>query len=148
MQDDGLDLWQSTLKWATAPSADLMALAPLSVMLLNGGSDLLERVLRLVEAYALLDPSSFIPQHLNAIFVSLNTQLGSLSDKAAKPILYTADLLVQASPLELWVGALDQSNHFSSLINLMHTDVRSCPSFNLTSLSVAWRYQTFFSVRY
>lgn len=61
MQEDGMDLWKSAVKYASGPSPELMDLAPLAVASLAGGSDGIKDVLHLVEAYTLLDPHNFVP---------------------------------------------------------------------------------------
>lgn len=60
LQEDGLDLWHSMLKFSEAPTNESMLLAPLAVALLQGGTDLLPKALRLVESYTLLSPQTFL----------------------------------------------------------------------------------------
>lgn len=56
LQDDGLELWRSALRFTAEPTGDLIALAPLSVQLLSQGSDILRKVLRLIQSYIVLQP--------------------------------------------------------------------------------------------
>lgn len=60
LQDDGLELWRSALKYAATPSEPIMALAPLSVKLLTAGTDILPRVLRIIDSYIVLQPEAYL----------------------------------------------------------------------------------------
>lgn len=66
MQDNGLSLWRSMLRYAESASPDLLQLAPLAVTLLDGDGDStkLEVILRVVEGYSVLAPEVFLPVSL------------------------------------------------------------------------------------
>lgn len=54
----------------------------------------------------------------------VSSLLSSLDDKAARPLLSTVDLLVQASPVGLWAAALDQTDAFAAIVGVIQSDVR------------------------
>lgn len=60
LQDDGLELWRAALRFTASPTDDLMALAPLSIQLLSEGSDILPKVLRIIQSYILLQPEPYL----------------------------------------------------------------------------------------
>lgn len=74
LQEDGIELWKATLRWAEAPSQPLMDLAPLAVALLPDSTEVqLLQVLNLVESYLLLAPEEFMQVSCCALSLSVQT---------------------------------------------------------------------------
>lgn len=135
LQEDGLDLWRSTLRFAVAPTPQLLSLAPLLVLLIPDSAEILPRVLSLVDGYSLLAPQSFIPEQVLPILTHLSHLIQHLSEKATKPILSTVDTIIQSGELDpstgrstlipVWASALDASGFFTALVQVIQTDVSS-----------------------
>ena len=125
MEENGFDLWQALLKYTDTATDDLMALAPLSVAVMSSdNSQTLETILRIVESYCFLSPSTFIPPHATHIFTQFAGLLRTLSEAATKPILHTVDLILQLSDVAVWAPAAEQSGLFEGIIKAVQTDVR------------------------
>jgi hypothetical protein len=141
LQDDGLELWRSTLRFATSPSTELLSLAPLSTKLLRGGTDILPKVLRIIESYILLQPDAYLsvrvaPNSCSKVIIDVPVQinaqdllngfshlLASLNDKATKPLLYTTDMIIQSAPAAIWAPALDSSSLLLHMVRTIVSDV-------------------------
>lgn len=152
MLEDGLDLWKSLLRYAPVPTEPLMKLAPLAVQLVTDDSDILPKVLRIIESYILLNPETFLKvslhsdvcrksshwvaltsmpcllgllqAHAGNIMREIAALLIRLDDKACKPLLYTTDLLLQSCPPAMWAPAFHQSGFIAAMLRITLSSVR------------------------
>lgn len=126
----------------------MLNLLPLLVTLLSAGTDVLPRVLKILESYLLLDASRVLQVSVfsqrsrahsrlrltvsitfqlcsNDLFVAFGSLLGELKLSAAKSILHALNTVFLTSPVELWATALDSSNALIKLVRPMTGNVRS-----------------------
>lgn len=109
------------------------------MQLLSQGSDILRKVLRLVQSYIVLQPDYLIVSipvgyqrmrlitslqvQSQPIFTAIATLLQNLSNEATKPLLYTVDMVVQSTTSSIWAPAMLHSGLFHHTVKTIATDV-------------------------
>ncbi|KAL8284260.1 hypothetical protein RQP46_005009 [Phenoliferia psychrophenolica] len=110
LQEDGLELWQVLLRRSDSLSQEMLSLLPLLLSLLSSGTDVLPRVLRILESYLLLDASRVLQLCSNDLFVSFENLLGDLNIEPLKAVLRAMEAVFSTAPTVAWAQALDGSN--------------------------------------
>ncbi|KAJ3334820.1 Importin-11 [Gonapodya sp. JEL0774] len=100
--EEGLELWLATVQNSPSCDANLMALVPLALRLLELSSESLNKTFKILETYAVLDPTNFLTQFSTPVSTSLATQIMDLKPKAANMIVATIDSVLQAA----WAASL------------------------------------------
>ncbi|KAM0755992.1 ARM repeat-containing protein [Meredithblackwellia eburnea MCA 4105] len=116
LQEDGLELWQAFVKRASTLSGEMVSLLPLLVSLLAKGTDVLPRVLKILESYLLLDSLRVLQMFGNEIFQAFEILLDDLSLEALKQILRTMEMVFQSAPIDAWAMSLESSNTMLRLV--------------------------------
>ncbi|KAJ3380752.1 Importin-11 [Lobulomyces angularis] len=99
--DDAIELWLSVVQNSPQPTEVLFALLPFGIKLMEYGTDSLKAILKIVEAYILLNPLSVLQIYAISIFTSLSQLIGSLKPEASKSILHLLDVTIQVCSRDL-----------------------------------------------
>eukprot|EP00898_Chlorokybus_atmophyticus_P004539 jgi/Chlat1/5086/Chrsp33S05017 len=96
--EDGMQLWQVTLRQASSLTADLMALFPHLPAAIERSFEHLQVAMRILESYILLGRSEFLNQHAHGVVNILVHVVGNVKDKGMVLTLPIIDTLVQCFP--------------------------------------------------
>ena len=123
MLEDSLDLWWSMVQSTPSSSAELMSLLPCALELLEYDTENLRKVLKIIDSYILLDPSSTLqPAHISTLFNKLAAKIGNCREQAASYVTHTIDLALQSVPLQLYGESLVQSGLLSNVLSVLVQD--------------------------
>jgi hypothetical protein len=140
LQEDSIELWQALLRRSATLTPEMLSLLPLLVKLVSEGTDVLPRVLKLLESYLLLDasqilhvrvPLSFVRSRAEPgrqlccqeLFVAFENILGDLPLQAAKAILHALEVIFISAPIEVWAAALESSGTMVKLFDQITKNV-------------------------
>jgi hypothetical protein len=115
--EEGLELWLATVQNAVEPSQPLASLVLHLPKLLEYGTEGLKKLLKIVESYALLDPSTLLSNQ--QVLPSMETLIGDMRPEAATHIIHTLDILAQAAAANNQLPSFCQNMQSSGLINRM-----------------------------
>lgn len=73
------------------------------------------------------------------LFGSITHLLGTLSEQAIKPLLYTADLIIQSCPSSLWAPAMESQGFVLAAVRTFVYDVGGtvCFLFCLSAIAIS-----------
>ncbi|KAG1293137.1 hypothetical protein G6F66_006356 [Rhizopus arrhizus] len=118
--EDSLDLWWTMLQCTPTSTADIISLLPSALELLDYDTENLRKVLKIVDSYLMLDPSSaLLPNHSIILFTKLADKVTQSREQAAAYITHTLDLAFQSVPLEVYAEPLVQSCLLNHIIILL-----------------------------
>ncbi|KAJ2771098.1 hypothetical protein IWQ56_001916, partial [Coemansia nantahalensis] len=111
LMEDGIELWLMMLRSATSLDASLLALLGLAPRLLQFSTEALRKVLKVIEAYLLIDGARACQQHGATIVGALHELVAdtTLTARATAAGYNTLGLLVQCLPADAAGGALSGS---------------------------------------
>ncbi|GAO50190.1 ARM repeat-containing protein [Saitoella complicata NRRL Y-17804] len=114
--EDALELWSAVLQMAPSSTPELLSLMPSAIQCLGIGSEILRRVLQIVESYCLLDLDGVVSQYAVPLFTALAALLGGLKPETSQAIGYVAETIFQGAPVQGYAEALAQTGFVSKLI--------------------------------
>lgn len=121
--EDALDLWWSLLQSAPSSSAELMSLLPCAFTLLDHDTENLRKVLKIIDSYILLDPTTTLqPANAAILFEKLAGKIVYCREQAASYITHTIDLALQGVPLQAYGESLVQSGLLSNILSILIQD--------------------------
>jgi len=106
-----------------------MGLFPKAITCLQLGSENLKKVLRIIEAYIILDPVGIMQRYADTLFVAiaLLTREG-LKPEANRMVMNVVEMAIQACPLDLYFGTFAESGLlFKILAAVINDDVPPLP---------------------
>lgn len=98
MLEDGLQLWQTTLKHAPTITPHLLSLFPHLVPVMERNSDHLQIAMKIIESYVLLGGAGFLQLHSTSVVQILNTVVGNVNEKGMMCTLPVVEMLIQCFP--------------------------------------------------
>lgn len=100
MLEDGLQLWQTTLKHAPSMAPQLLDLFPYLVPIMERNSDHLQIAMKIIESYILLDGADFLRPHSGSVVKILDAVVGNVKEKGMMCTLPVIDILIQCFPAD------------------------------------------------
>ncbi|KAJ1993523.1 hypothetical protein GGI25_002730 [Coemansia spiralis] len=145
LMEDGIELWLILIRNSTTLSDSVSALAQRLPQLLQYSTEMLKRILKVVESYFLIDPVRVFQLNGAAIFEALHNLVAD-TELAAKATLVgynTLAVVVQCMPMDLCRIALSESNllwtAFTRIVDKNDPAVvLSCHSSFLSRVSVSY----------
>ncbi|MCO5560305.1 hypothetical protein L7F22_013917 [Adiantum nelumboides] len=98
MLEDGLQLWQITLKHAPVISPQLLALFPHLVAVMDRNSEHLQVAMKIIASYILLGGLSFLQLHSASVVHILDGVIGNVNEKGMMCSLPVVEMLIQCFP--------------------------------------------------
>ncbi|KAJ7540520.1 hypothetical protein O6H91_10G020100 [Diphasiastrum complanatum] len=100
MLEDGLQLWQSTLKYAPSMVTQLLELFPHLVSGMERSLDHLQVAMKIIESYILLGGQAFLQRHAVGVVKILDAVVGNVKEKGMMCTLPVIETLIQCFPGE------------------------------------------------
>lgn len=100
MLEDGLQLWQTTLKNAPTITPQLLALFPHLVPVMDRNSEHLQITMKIIESYVLLAGAAFLQLHSTSVVHILNNVIGNVKEKGMMCTLAIVEMLIQCFPTD------------------------------------------------
>eukprot|EP00250_Pteridium_aquilinum_P001245 c11455_g1_i1 orf=570-3623(-) len=100
MLEDGLQLWQTTLKHAPAITPQILTLFPHLVPVMDRNSEHLQIAMKIIESYVLLAGAGFLHLHATSVVHILNTVVGNVNEKGMMCSLPVVEMLIQCFPTD------------------------------------------------
>ncbi|KAI9243581.1 armadillo-type protein, partial [Sporodiniella umbellata] len=116
--EDSLDLWWTLLQCTPTPTSQMMSLLPAALEFLDHDTENLRKVLKIIDSYIMLDPSSTMFFSLT-LFTKLSYKVCQSREQAAAYIVHTLDLAFQSVPLEIYREALIESKLLNNIVLLL-----------------------------
>ncbi|KAI8975059.1 armadillo-type protein [Mycotypha africana] len=126
--EDALDLWWTLLQTAPMNSPEFMSLYyPPALALLDYDTENLRKVLKVIESYLLLDPSSTLaPPYQPILFEKLASKVKDTTrGPVAHYVSHTLDLVLQSAPLSVYGQALVDSDVLTNILELLMKEDKS-----------------------
>ncbi|KAK6098360.1 hypothetical protein MT418_002396 [Batrachochytrium dendrobatidis] len=93
--EEGIILWLTMLQNATTCTSSLLELVPYATQLMQSDGDNLKRILRIIEAYIVLDPVAVMQMGAVSIMSTITQMLGQLKAEASSALLRVVDIALQ-----------------------------------------------------
>lgn len=100
MLEDGMQLWQTTLKTAPVMVPQLMNLFPHLVAVMERSFDHLQAAMIIIESYILLGGADFLRLHANGVTKIFDIVVGNVKERGMLCTLPVIDLLIQCFPTD------------------------------------------------
>ncbi|CAI7779470.1 unnamed protein product, partial [Closterium sp. NIES-54] len=100
MLEDGLQLWQATLRHAPAMVPELMALFSNLVPIMDRSFEHLPVATAIMESYVLVGGPAFLQQHAGSLVTIIDAVVGNVKEKAMLLVAGLVDLIIQCYPSE------------------------------------------------
>ncbi|CAI5480607.1 unnamed protein product [Closterium sp. Yama58-4] len=100
MLEDGLQLWQATLRHAPAMVPELMALFSNLVPIMDRSFEHLPVATAIMESYVLVGGPAFLQQHAGSLVSMIDAVVGNVKEKAMLLVAGLVDLIIQCYPAE------------------------------------------------
>ncbi|KAH8917385.1 ARM repeat-containing protein [Atractiella rhizophila] len=124
LREDGLYLLSSYLQRLESLTPEIASLLPhLASLLLQGGTDSLPSLARIIESYLLLNATYTLESVGKTVLASMAVLLETLDARAIKLLQHVLKTLLLSSSPVTWSPLLDISGIFSRVISIVTTDV-------------------------
>ncbi|CAI5519557.1 unnamed protein product, partial [Closterium sp. Naga37s-1] len=100
MLEDGLQLWQATLRHAPAMVPELMSLFSNLVPIMDRSFEHLPVATAIMESYVLVGGPAFLQQHAGSLVTMIDAVVGNVKEKAMLLVAGLVDLIIQCYPSE------------------------------------------------
>ncbi|CAM6098378.1 unnamed protein product [Calypogeia fissa] len=100
MLEDGMLLWQTTLRHAPVMVPQLLALFPHLVQVMEKSFDHLQVAMNIIESYILLGGAEFLRHHAGDVVKILDSVVGNVNEKGMMCTLPVVDTLIQCFPAD------------------------------------------------
>ncbi|BBN14841.1 importin-11 [Marchantia polymorpha subsp. ruderalis] len=98
MLEDGMQLWQTTLRHAPVMVPQLQGLFPHLVAVMEKSFDHLQVAMNIIESYVLLGGADFLRHHAAGVVKILDSVVGNVNEKGMMCTLPVVDTLIQCFP--------------------------------------------------
>ncbi|KAG9306619.1 hypothetical protein G9A89_004816 [Geosiphon pyriformis] len=119
LSDDALDLWQAILQNTVECTPLLFSLVPTAISLLEFGSELLKKVLQVLESYIILVPEMLMQAYAHSILDVFTRLLGDLKVEACTAIVHVIDIILQACSIQFIGDFLITTGLLWKLLNIL-----------------------------
>ncbi|CAJ0650514.1 12985_t:CDS:10 [Entrophospora sp. SA101] len=137
--EDALDLWLATLQNVTECTQSLFSLVPLTITLLEFGSETLKKVLRIIESYIVLVPDLSIQTYAHPILDAFARMLGDLKPEACRSIIHVLDTILQCCSIQVLGESIIGSGLLWKLLNTMLSGNEEYPYVMVSYISILAR---------
>ncbi|CAI6002588.1 unnamed protein product, partial [Closterium sp. NIES-65] len=100
MLEDGLQLWQATLRHAPAMVPEFMTLFANLVPIMDRSFEHLPVATAIMESYVLVGGPAFLQQHAGSLVSMIDAVVGNVKEKAMLLVAGLVDLIIQCYPSE------------------------------------------------
>lgn len=131
--EDALPLWQSMVRNAPEPNADIISLLPGLLSILNNRTENLPIELEILESYILLSPDS-VAHVSNELFKTYVSYIPNMNSEEMTLITRTISLLTTLGPLEIIAKNIYESGLIKLLLVYLAADISPITNVNILSI--------------
>ncbi|CAG8445796.1 3687_t:CDS:10 [Acaulospora colombiana] len=117
--EDALDLWLAVIENSVECTSGLFSLVPSAISFLEFGTEILKKVLKILESFIILVPDMVIQSYCYPIMNNLTQLLGDLKPEACRAIVHLLDTIFQACPFSSLGEAIVNTGLLGKLIEPM-----------------------------